>query len=187
VGEPEIKRMTIEEFLEWQAKQDENYELVDGMVVVPAKMMTGASSRHDRAVVNIILSLGNRLRGRSCRPTTDDIAVRIPAAGLRRPDITIECGAPGPKDTTAADPRVVIEVLSPSTMGFDRIRKVEEYKTVDAIQVILNVDTEQPRVAIHRRVAGVWTFETVEGIDKVLALQEIAAELPLADVFEGVI
>ena len=38
------RRMTPEEFYAWQQPMNEKYELVDGC---PAKMMTGASRRHD--------------------------------------------------------------------------------------------------------------------------------------------
>ncbi len=186
MGEPETKRMTKPEFLEWQQRQDKLYELVDGVPFLPMKMLTGASSNHDRTVVNAIISLGNRLRGKPCRPTTDDIAVDIPAGGYRRPDVTVECGKPGPRDTTAAEPRVVIEVLSPSTMGFDRFRKLEEYKTVPSIQVVLIVDTEKPQVVVHRRVAGAWTFEAVEGLAQTIRLPEIDADLPMAELYDGV-
>jgi Uma2 family endonuclease len=74
VGEPEIKRMTVEAFLDWQLRQDKLYELVDGVPVLPLKMMTGASSNHDRAVVNAISFLRYALRGKPCRPTTDRTA-----------------------------------------------------------------------------------------------------------------
>jgi len=83
MAEPQLRRMTAEEFFAWQEKQDKLYELVDGLPVLPLKMMTGASRAHDRAVVNIIVSLGNQLRGGPCRPTTDDLAVRIPAGNVR--------------------------------------------------------------------------------------------------------
>ena len=186
MGEPEIKRMTKPEFLEWQLRQDKLYELVDGVPFLPLKMMTGASSSHDRVVVNAIAHLRNALRGKPCRPTTDDIAVDIPSGGYRRPDVTVECGKPSPRDTYAADPRLVIEVLSPSTMGFDRFRKLEEYKTVPSIQVILIVDTEKPQVVVHRRVAGAWTFEAVEGLVQTIQLPEIGGELPMAELYDGV-
>ena len=186
MGEPETKRMTKPEFIEWQQRQDKLYELVDGMPFLPMKMMTGASSNHDRTVVNAIIALGHRLRGKQCRPTTDDIAVNIPSGGYRRPDVTVECGKPGPRDTTAAEPRVVIEVLSPSTMGFDRFRKLEEYKTVPAIRVVLIVDTEKPQVVVHRRVGDRWTFEAIEGLTATIRLPEIDADLPLTELYDGV-
>lgn len=185
MGEAGIKRMTVEAFLDWQLQQDQLYELVDGVPVLPLKMMTGASSNHDRAVVNAISFLRYALRGKPCRPTTDDIAVKIPNGSIRRPDVTVECGNPGPRDMIAAEPRVVIEVLSPSTMGFDRFRKLEEYKTVPAIQVVLMIDTEQPQVVVHRRVGGIWTAAAIEGREQMIPLPEIGADLPMAELYDG--
>lgn len=186
MAERDLKRMSVEEFLAWQLKQDKLYELVDGLPVLPLKMMAGASSNHDRAVVNAIISLGNQLRGKPCRPTTDDVATAIPKGNIRRPDLTIECGSPGPRDMTAADPRVVLEVLSPSTLSFDRFRKLEEYKTVPSLRVILLVDTETPTVTVHRRIAGNWSAETLEGLDAVITLPEIDAQLALSELYEGI-
>lgn len=89
------------------------------------KMMTGASQRHDRVTVNAIGLLFAQLRGTGCRPMTSDVAVQIPAGNIRRADVVIECGTPASdRDMAVADPRLVIEVLSPSTMSFDRFRKL---------------------------------------------------------------
>ncbi len=48
------KKMTVDEFFEWQQRQDRNYELVDGVPVLPLKSMTGATDQHDRITVNAI-------------------------------------------------------------------------------------------------------------------------------------
>ena len=42
--------------------------------------------RHDRVVVNALAGLVNQLRGKPCRPMTDDVAVRIPSGNIRRPE-----------------------------------------------------------------------------------------------------
>ena len=178
--------MTPDEFFEWQLRQEKLYELVDGLPILPLKMKTGATQRHDRAVVNTLLALGNQLRGNPCRPTIDDLAVRIPKGNIRRPDITIECGKPGDRDMTVAEPRVVFEVLSPSTMSFDRFRKLEEYKTVPDIAVIVMLDTEAPQATVHRRSAGIWKSEMVEGLEAFIDLPEVGARLALAEIFEGI-
>lgn len=57
------KRMTLEESFDWQQRQDRNYELIDGVPVLPLKSMTGATDQHDRITVNAIVSFGTRLRG----------------------------------------------------------------------------------------------------------------------------
>ncbi|HEV7253337.1 MAG TPA: hypothetical protein VGN97_09580 [Mesorhizobium sp.] len=48
------RKMTVEEFFEWQLGQDMNYELVEGVPVPTVKAMTGASRRHDTVTVNAI-------------------------------------------------------------------------------------------------------------------------------------
>ncbi len=187
MAEPKLQRMSEDEFFAWQEKQDRLYELVDGLAVLPPKMMTGASQAHDRAVVNIIRSLGNQLRGGPCRPTTDDLAVRIPAGNIRRPDVTVECGQAGRRDMAVRDPRIVIEVLSPSTMSFDRFKKVLEYQTVATLTHILLVDTEVPRIdVLARSGSGTWVSTRYEGLDAQIDLPPIKASLGLAEVFEGI-
>jgi Uma2 family endonuclease len=187
MGERQLDRMSPEEFLAWQEQQDRLYELVDGVPILPAKMMTGASQAHDRIVVNIIATLHSQLRGKPCRPTTDDLAVRIPAGNIRRPDVTIECGQAGPRELLVREPRAVFEVLSPSTMSFDRFRKVREYQTIEALSYILLVDTEQPRIdLISRHSGGSWLQSQHDGVEAVIDLTAVGASLRLADVYEGV-
>ncbi|EJW10074.1 hypothetical protein A33M_0532 [Rhodovulum sp. PH10] len=190
MSHPDLRRMMADEFFVWQATQERLHELVDGVPVLPAKMMTGASRAHDRVVVNVIRELATKLRGGPCRPTTDDLAVRIPSGNVRRPDVTVDCGEGSARDMAVADPRVVVEVLSPSTMTFDRVRKLAEYRTVPSIAHILLIDTEAPRVDLWSREAdgspdGFWRRSTHDGLDATLALPAIGVRLALADLFEG--
>jgi Uma2 family endonuclease len=149
-------------------------------------MMTGAPQAHDRVVVNIIAALHRQLRGTPCRPTTDDLAVRIPAGNVRRPDVTVECGQAGPRESAVREPRVIIEVLSPRTMTFDRIRKLPEYQTIATVAHILLVDTEAPRIdLLSRDKEGGWVQSKCDGLDARVDLPAIQASLELADVFEG--
>jgi Uma2 family endonuclease len=188
MAEPQLRRMTQDEFFAWQARQEQLYELVDGVPVLPLKMMTGASQAHDRVVVNIIVSLGNQLCRGSCRPTTSDLAIRMPAGNIRRPDVAVECGQAGRRDMALVDPRVVVEVLSPTTMTFDRIRKIPEYQTIASISHILLVDTESARLDLWSRdPEGHWTQSKFDGLEARIELPAIAASLPLADVYEGIV
>jgi Uma2 family endonuclease len=186
MAEPKLQRMSATAFFAWQEKQERLYELVDGLPVLPLKMMTGASRAHDRAVVNVIAALHGQLRGGPCQPTTDDLAIQIPAGNIRRPDVTVDCGQGGPRDVAVRDPRVVIEVLSPSTMSFDRFKKVVEYQTIPTLTHILLVDTEVPRIdVLSRSAGGTWTSTRYEGLDAKIDLPTINASLGLGEVFEG--
>jgi Uma2 family endonuclease len=177
--------MTVEEFFDWQSRQDRNYELVDGVPVMTVKAMTGATDQHDRITVNAIVSLGTRLRGKPCRPKTSDTSV-LTWRGTRRPDITVECGRPDPRSMAADEPRLVIEILSPSTMRFDRFQKLAEYQRHPSIAVILLVDSEKPQVAVWRRSGDIWDTVEIEGIEATVDLPEIGTALPLTELYEDV-
>lgn len=184
MGETVRRKMTVDEFFEWQQGQDRNYELVDGVPVLTVKAMTGATVRHDRVTVNAIAHLFQKLRGKPCQPRTSDQSV-LTFRGTRRPDISVECGRPDDRSMATDEPRVVIEILSPSTMRYDRFQKLEEYKQHPLIRVILLVDTDLPRVTVWRRGADGWAYTEQAGLDAVIALPEIDAALALAELYEG--
>ena len=161
--------MTPEEFFQWQLGQDDLYELVEGVPVKMLKMMTGTSVQPDLVVVNLITQLAEQLRGSRCRPTTDGVAVRTKIRNVRRPDVTVEC-APLVRDTyEARDPKLVVEVLSPSTTNVDRVRKLDEYKRHPTLSYILLIETRAPIAALYVRRDSDWEDFDFAGLDAVIA------------------
>ena len=136
-------------------------------------------------MVRALASLERQLRGTPCQAATDDVAVRTPH-GVRRPDVTVDRGPFDPKAMEAAEPRVVVEVLSPSTMSYDRFRKVEEYKAVPAIRTILLVGPKR-RASPSGGVRGRLDNREEAGLEAAIDLAEIGVRLALADLYEGVI
>jgi Uma2 family endonuclease len=182
MSERAVTRMSADEFLEWGLHQDERYELVDGVPVA----MAGAKQRHDRIVMNVQAGLHAQLRGHKCRNFSADIAVRIPAGNIRRPDAGIDRADFADDATTAGAPFLVLEVLSPSTRDFDMIRKLEEYKTVPSLAHIVLVEADRAQVFHWSRVAGgEWRYELLEGLDGVVRMPEIDCALNLADAYDG--
>lgn len=177
------RRMTPEEFFRWQESQDEPFELVNGVPVPKHRMMTGASVQHDRVTVNVIITLGNQLRGSRCRPTTDDVSLRTRINTIRRPDVTIECGELVHDTHESREPRLVVEVASPSTITVDRTVKLEEYKRHPSLRYILLLETVAPVALLYRREVEGWQAELFEGLEAVIELPDIGARLMLADVY----
>ena len=179
------KLMTVEEFFVWQQGQEDRYELVEG---VPVKLMTGASEVHDVIVTNIIVALGNQLRGGPCRPATADLAVRTKNKSLRRADILVTCDNDPPRydSYSARNPRLVIEVLSPSNKGASWQRKLEEYRRMAGLTYILLVDSEAEQVVFLSRNGEQWTHDDFDGREAVIPLPEIKCRLAMADVYDGV-
>lgn len=179
-----LKPWTLEEFFAWQARQEDRYELVGGF---PLRMMAGASNRHDRLVVNLVIALGTRLRGGRCIPFTGDGAVQTRTGQIRRPDAGVDSGLRDPEGYLAAEPKVIVEVLSPSTRDFDTFEKLAEYKGVPSVEHILYVEPNRAEVALWSRdAAGGWAMSRIEDIASAAELPAIGLSLPLAEIYEGI-
>jgi len=178
------RKWTIEEFFAWQERQPQRYELVDGF---PTRMMAGAKNVHDDIVVNVLAELRNQLRGGGCRPFTSDGSIETKPGQIRRPDIGVDCGRRDPNATKATSPRVVVEVLSPTTRDFDTIGKLEEYKLVDSLERIVVIEPNAPEVIIWVRGADrSWRKGSHRGLDREIDTPEIGVTLSLAEVYDGV-
>ena len=136
--------------------------------------------------MNIIATLHAQLRGSGCRPTTDDLALRTGIATIRRPDVTVECGGLVRDIDENRTPRLVVEVLSPSSTDIDRFRKLDEYRRHPSLACILLVETRFPSAVLYRREEEGWTEESFETLDAVIDLPAIGARLALTDIYEDV-
>nr|WP_318284249.1 MULTISPECIES: Uma2 family endonuclease [unclassified Methylobacterium] len=126
------------------------------------------------------------MRGSGCHPTTDDLALRTSIATIRRPDVTVECSELVRDTYENRLPRLVVEVLSPSTTNIDRFRKPDEYRRHPSLAYIPLVETRSPSAVLYRREGDAWAEESFEGLDAVIALPAIGAQLALADIYENV-
>jgi Uma2 family endonuclease len=175
---------TIEQFFAWQSSQTERYELVSGF---PVRMMAGARNVHDDIVINILAELRTRLRGSGCRPFSGDGSIETLPGQIRRPDAGVDCGQRDPNAFKAVVPRMVAEVLSPTTRDFDTFGKLAEYQQVDSLDTIVVVEPNAPEVVIWTRGQDrAWVRHIVEGIDREVDMPSIGVTLPLAEIYAGV-
>ncbi|AWN37882.1 Uma2 family endonuclease [Methylobacterium radiodurans] len=176
--------MSVAAFFAWQERQPERYELVDGVAV---GMMAGARNVHDDIVVNLVAALKTRLRGSGCRPFTGDGSVETLPGQIRRPDVGVDCGARDPDARRAAEPRLVAQVLSPSTRDFDAFAKLAEYKAVAGLEHILRVEPNAAEIRLWSHGANRAREETrLVDLDGNVALPALGIALPLAEIYDGV-
>ena len=117
VAVPERRRYTIEEYLRLERDSTRKHEFDDGEIIA----MAGGSPEHALIVLNVGGEIRGRLKGGRCPAYSGDLRVRL--SGRPKyvyPDVTVICGdvTRGPDDParqTAMNPRLVVEVLSPST------------------------------------------------------------------------
>jgi len=87
------------------------------------------------------------------------------------------------------NPTVIVEVLSPSTEAIDRGDKLHRYRRwLPTLTDYVLVAQDRPLIDhYHHTAAGVWVFETLEGLHTVLHLPSIHCTVPLTDVYERLV
>lgn len=169
------------EFLAIDFGPDLKPELDRGVI----RMMAGGTYAHASIQANVSGSLLVKLRGSGCRPYGSDMAVRTGDWSIRYPDVTIDCGSLNERarDKVLADPRVIVEVLSPSTRDDDLGIKLSEYRSVLSIHTIAFVDPEEQTIAVTNRTAhGGWT-DVIFSAESDLMIAAMDLTIQRSDVF----
>lgn len=179
--------VTPEEYLVTERKAETKSEYFQGEVFA----MAGAKRAHVRITVNLAISIGGALRGKTCEAFNGDMRVKVGATGMYTyPDFTVVCGKPIFEDEnvdTLVNPTVVFEVLSPSTEAYDRGAKFAHYERLDSIKEIVLIDQSRVRIERHVRIEeGRWLRETYHSLESAIRLDAIGIALSLAEVYERV-
>lgn len=184
---PHPTMISPEEYLVRERAAECKSEYIAGEV----RTMTGASRKHNLVAVNLAALLHTQLRGRPCETYASDMRVQTRADVYLYPDVVVVCGEPELADDrfdTLLNPTVVVEVLSPSTEGYDHGEKWEKYRRLASLRDYLLVAQDEPRVERYTRQGeGLWLFSETDGLDAELRLESIGCTLALRDVYERVL
>jgi Uma2 family endonuclease len=91
------------------------------------------------------------------------------------------------KPFAVKNPRVIIEVLSPSTERNDRGPKFRRCLELESMEEYILVSQDQPSVESYsRRPDGGWLFMPVDGIERSAKLSSLGVEIPLSEIFREV-
>jgi Uma2 family endonuclease len=181
----QIELVSVEDYLEHELASDVKHEYSGGYVYA----MAGGKTVHNRIAGNFFGSLYRRLRGQPCEPFNSDMKVRIKFPTRTRfyyPDRMVVC-EPNPPESSYQDrPVVIAEVVSDATRRIDEVEKREAYLTIPTLAAYLIIETDRPRVVVHRRTDSGFIAEAYEGMEAVIPLEAIDAELSLSELYERV-
>lgn len=175
------KPMTLPEFLAWEQTQELRHEF-DGFQPIA---MSGGTAAHAGIQRNLAVSLGGRLRGRPCRFYGSDLKIEV-VGRIRYPDGFVVCSDVPPASTVVQDPVVIFEILSPSTSGTDRIVKTREYQAATSVRRYVILEQDRIAATVFARAADDWVGHVLAD-DAILAMPEIDVEVPLAELYEGLV
>ena len=175
------ERQYTEEYFEFERTSFGRWEYVNGKI----RQMSGGTTDHGAISANIIRVLGNALVPRGSRVHGSDVKVHTGDVVNTFPDVSVICGEQlyfGKKDVVL-NPLLVVEVLSPSTEGYDRGGKFDHYRTIASLQEYLLVEQDQPLMLLFTRRNGHWEMREVRELTSKIYLSSVDVTLKLSDVY----
>jgi Uma2 family endonuclease len=180
------QKITIEEYLELEASSQEKHEYYLGEVFA----MSGPKVQHNIIAGNVFSGLGNKLKGKYCRPFNSDQRIHIEKNTLfTYPDISIICGeikTLNNDDWNVTNPTVVIEILSPTTKNYDRGEKFMLYRDIPTLKEYILIDSERIHIETFRlNASNHWELEEYRDVSEVLPIPSINISITLSEIYEG--
>ncbi len=172
-----------EEYLDIERQSPIRHEYRYGLVYA----MAGSTDNHDRIAFNLLKLIDNHLGDTShCRFHSGNVKVNYQNAFYYYPDAFVTCD-PRDRDDRYIKryPKLIVEVLSPSTQAFDVGEKFEDYRQLDALEEYVLIAQDSQTVECRRRTAaGDW--ETVMyGSGQRVTLTSINLGFEMAELYRG--
>lgn len=175
--------MTVEEFLRLERERlDQPYEFRNGQMVA----MSGGTVNHSTIISNVVALLHAHVRKTPCRVLSES------TLKCYLPDIMITCHEKdiAENKTYIEHPKLVIEVLSPTTEKDDRTDKVWTYTECLSIKEYLLVNWDVKIVQKMTRKGWEGRYQWIDswyGQDKLLELDIIGVPLAIEDIYENIV
>jgi Uma2 family endonuclease len=178
------RRLSPQEYLARERQAETKSEYIGGDVLA----MAGGSPNHSRIASDVRRHLGNRLSNGPCEVFDSDLRVRVRQPGpYFYPDVSVVCGEATDDEDCLTNPAVLIEVLSPTTAGYDRGEKWVHYRQMESLEQYVLIAQTEPLVEHYVRLeSGMWRFEELRGLERTLALPALGCDVPLAEVYRRV-
>jgi Uma2 family endonuclease len=186
MGASPVAKLSVEEYLALDRAAEVPSEYHDGELFP----LGAISWEHSIIGTNISSMLRERLAKTPCRAAGPPPRVRVSPTKFLIPDIIVVCGKPALTDEhqdTVTNPKVIVEILSPSTADYDYGEKFILYRRLESFEEYLLVSQDQPRVEVARKTPDKrWLISTYEGMDAVINVESLGVSLPVREIYGGV-
>ena len=189
MGEKALATYSYQEYLEVEASSEQKYEYHGGFITA----MAGGTLPHGQLAVNIGSSINNEIArdSKPCNAYSSDVKVRIESANRTfYPDFSVVCGAPqtSEKDANAlTNPLLIVEVLSESTVAFDRGAKFSHYRQIQSLKEYVLISQSEPMVDVYYRTKdGTWEINTYMELSDSIQLKSLDCTIQMEAVYRRV-
>jgi Uma2 family endonuclease len=176
-----------EEYLSMEEKAEFKSEYNNGEIIP----MTGASIKHNRIIINLIIALTRAITDENCEIFANDLRLWIPEYNqYTYPDVMIIKGEPifeENRTDTIMNPSIIFEVLSKSTSSNDRGDKFNFYRSIPQFQEYVLIDQYQVHIEHFSKTSdGNWLFTESKKKDGILKLVSVNCEIKHQDIYQRV-
>ncbi len=179
-------RYSAEEYLAYERQAEYKSEYLAGQIIA----MSGVSYEHSLISMNLSRVLSNQTLDGPCAVHANDLRVKVRTRGMYTyPDIVVVYSEPQFEDAhvdTLLNPTLIIEVLSPSTEGYDRGAKFGYYRALPSLQEYLLIAQDQALVEHYVRSGDAWVLSVADDLSAVVPLPAIGCTLPLVEVYRRI-
>ncbi len=187
LAQPSSKIYQLDEYRTLEETAEQRSEYHDGEILP----MTGGSVNHNTIVINLIVLLKLALQGDRYHVQSSDLRLWIPQyrKGLY-PDVMVITGEPILNENRTDEilnPCLIIEVLSPSTVGYDRGDKFLYYRSISEFQEYLLVSQSEYFIEHYLETGNnQWLLRDYQGDEGEIKLESVGVSLNTRKIYEGV-
>ena len=190
-------RFTPDEYRVMEETAAEKHEYRNGEIIA----MAGGSEVHSRLTVNITTLLNVALRDTNFQTYNGDLRIWISEFNHGTyADVLVINGEPefnGERTDEILNPLVIVEVLSPSTEGYDRGDKFRKYRSLPSFCEYLLVSQTEPYIEQYHKLddgsdseallqAVRWQWQVYDHLDQSILLHSLNVEVPLGEVYRRI-
>lgn len=177
-----------EEYLQGELVAELRHEYIEGNVYA----MAGASDAHTKVSLNMALLLKPHLRGLGCSIYLSDMKLSVNNnKAYFYPDVMVTCE---PSDQAAEcnyikhSPKLIIEVLSPSTEAKDRGRKFILYRQIASLEEYILIDPQSYYLEQYTRQSNdKWILQSYIGKKTNVYFKSIDLTCSMTDFYDDVL
>jgi Uma2 family endonuclease len=180
--------VTLDEYRKISETAEERLEYRNGEIFI----MSGGSHPHSRIAVNITIFLGVALRDTNFEICNGDMRIWIPEfkCGTYADALVIN-GEPEFNDTRndeILNPLLIVEVLSPSTQGYDRGEKFRKYRSIPSLAEYLLISQSEPYIEHYFKPENndVWQFQICDRLEQTMKLHSLNIEIPVSEIYRRI-
>jgi Uma2 family endonuclease len=177
------KLYTVEDYLDSERHGLDKHEFSNGKISAAA----GSSRRHNLIGSNTTIAIGSRVRGQKCEVYVNDMRVKLTQHNYCYPDVIVVNGEPkfeGNELDILLNPTVIVEILSKSTLYYDKTDKLDCYLAMNSVKEVLLVREEEMRVEHYaKQTINQWVYRIYNSNDAVVSLDSINCKINLSEIY----